>query len=53
MIVQLPGTRLIARLLTPETQAADPCDGLLHGPDHPDVVLPVVAEPDGRWLAAE
>ncbi|MDH4386997.1 MAG: hypothetical protein QE280_16335 [Caulobacter sp.] len=53
MIVQLPGTRLIARLLTPATREPAPCDWLLFGPDHPDVVTPAVPEPDIQWLAAE
>jgi|GEM_PF-2574196 len=53
MIMQLPGTRLIANLIAPEEQRSSPCDWLLFGPSHPDVVLHTTTEAEIHWLAAE
>jgi hypothetical protein len=53
MIMQLPGTRLIANLIAPEEQRSSPCDWLLFGPSHPDVVLHTTTDAEIHWLAAE
>ncbi len=53
MVVQLPGTRMIASLIKPEEQRSSPCDWLLFGPDHPDVIMPTTTEPEVQRLAAE